>query len=183
MDGVFADSDPKSLPQSLLAVFPSHRGVRNTSLWGAPVGSPLHPLQRVVLLTVQGTVAALAPPRARCSRASSAASASRGGSPCPAGALARREGGCEAGSGSPMLCPRCGSEMRLIAVITDPAEVRKILRHLLQIGRAPPGQASRLLRVALASCTVDCGVFQGPATGKSSSSGMLTAARRPSQPL
>jgi len=39
----------------------------------------------------------------------------------------------------PMLCPRCGSQMRLIAVITDPAEVRKILRHLLQIGRAPPG--------------------------------------------
>jgi hypothetical protein len=28
--------------------------------------------------------------------------------------------------------------MRLTAVITDPAEVRKILRHLLQIGRAPP---------------------------------------------
>jgi hypothetical protein len=69
------------------------------------------------------------------------------------------------------------------AVITDPAEVRKILRHLLQIGRAPPGQASRLLRVALASRTVDCGVFQGHATGKSSSPGMLTAARRPSQPL
>jgi hypothetical protein len=29
--------------------------------------------------------------------------------------------------------------MKLIAVITDPAEVRKILRHLLRIGRAPPG--------------------------------------------
>ena len=29
--------------------------------------------------------------------------------------------------------------MKLIAVITDPAEVRKILRHLLKIGRAPPG--------------------------------------------
>ena len=39
----------------------------------------------------------------------------------------------------PLLCPRCGSEMRLIAVITDPAEVGKILRHLLKIGRAPPG--------------------------------------------
>src|SRR4030042_5525298 len=36
----------------------------------------------------------------------------------------------------PLVCPRCGSEMRLIAVITDPAEVRKILRHLLTIGRA-----------------------------------------------
>jgi hypothetical protein len=48
---------------------------------------------------------------------------------------------------NPLLCPRCGSEMRLIAVITDPwsgnrtdpAEVRTILRHLLKIGRAPPG--------------------------------------------
>jgi hypothetical protein len=29
--------------------------------------------------------------------------------------------------------------MRLIAVITDPAEVRKILRHLIKVGRAPPG--------------------------------------------
>jgi hypothetical protein len=62
-----------------------------------------------------------------------------GGSPGPAGALARREGGRVADSESPLLCPRCGSEMRLIAVITDPAEVRTILRHLLKIGRAPPG--------------------------------------------
>jgi hypothetical protein len=94
-----------------------------------------------------------------------------GGSPCPAGALARRECGREADSESPLLCPRCESEMRLIAVITDPwsgyrtdpwsgyrtdpwsgyrtdpwsgcrtdpVEVRKILRHLLEIGRSPPG--------------------------------------------
>jgi hypothetical protein len=39
----------------------------------------------------------------------------------------------------PLLCPRCGSEMRPVAIITDPAEVRKILRHLVKIGRAPPG--------------------------------------------
>ncbi len=39
----------------------------------------------------------------------------------------------------PLLCPRCGSEMRLIAVITDPTEAHTILRHLLKIGRAPPG--------------------------------------------
>ena len=39
----------------------------------------------------------------------------------------------------PLVCPRCGSEMKLIAVITDPAEVGKILRHLLKISRAPPG--------------------------------------------
>jgi hypothetical protein len=29
--------------------------------------------------------------------------------------------------------------MKPIAIITDPSEVRKILRHLLKIGRAPPG--------------------------------------------
>jgi hypothetical protein len=44
-----------------------------------------------------------------------------------------------ADSESPLLCPRCGSEMKLIALITDPPELRRILRHLLKIGRAPPG--------------------------------------------
>jgi hypothetical protein len=29
--------------------------------------------------------------------------------------------------------------MKLIAVITDPAEVRKILHHLVKVARAPPG--------------------------------------------
>jgi hypothetical protein len=35
--------------------------------------------------------------------------------------------------------------MKLITVITDPAEVRKILRHLIRIGRAPPGLDSHCL--------------------------------------
>jgi hypothetical protein len=29
--------------------------------------------------------------------------------------------------------------MKLIVVITDPSEVRKILRHFVKIGRPPPG--------------------------------------------
>jgi hypothetical protein len=29
--------------------------------------------------------------------------------------------------------------MRVLAVITDQTEVKKILRHLLKIGRPPPG--------------------------------------------
>jgi hypothetical protein len=29
--------------------------------------------------------------------------------------------------------------MKLIALITDSGELRKILRHLIKIGRAPPG--------------------------------------------
>jgi hypothetical protein len=39
----------------------------------------------------------------------------------------------------PLTCTRCGSSMRILAVITQPEEVRKILRHLVKIGRSPPG--------------------------------------------
>ncbi len=45
---------------------------------------------------------------------------------------------------NPLICLRRGSEMKLIAVITDPAEVREILRHLIKTGRAPPGLDPRL---------------------------------------
>lgn len=39
----------------------------------------------------------------------------------------------------PLICPRCSAEMRVLAVITEPQEVLKILRHLVKIGRSPPG--------------------------------------------
>jgi NDP-sugar pyrophosphorylase family protein len=39
----------------------------------------------------------------------------------------------------PLTCSRCGSPMRILAVITEPEEVKKILRHLVKIGRSPPG--------------------------------------------
>jgi hypothetical protein len=39
----------------------------------------------------------------------------------------------------PMVCPRCGSPMKVLAVITDRSEVAKILRHLVKTGRSPPG--------------------------------------------
>jgi len=39
----------------------------------------------------------------------------------------------------PFHCPKCGSEMRVIAVIQDSAEIKRILKHLKKIGRAPPG--------------------------------------------
>jgi hypothetical protein len=51
----------------------------------------------------------------------------------------------EADSESPLICANCGSEMRVIAIITDPSEVAKILRHLVKIGRAPPGPEASLL--------------------------------------
>jgi len=40
---------------------------------------------------------------------------------------------------SPLICPRCGNSMRVLAIITDPSQVDRILRHLIKIGRAPPG--------------------------------------------
>ena len=35
-------------------------------------------------------------------------------------------------------CSRCGSPMRVLAVLTDPPEVRRILLHLIKTGVAPP---------------------------------------------
>jgi hypothetical protein len=36
-------------------------------------------------------------------------------------------------------CSRCGSPMKVLAVITDPPEVRRIPLHLIKTGGAPPG--------------------------------------------
>ncbi|MCX7038421.1 MAG: hypothetical protein NT005_04725 [Spirochaetes bacterium] len=47
-----------------------------------------------------------------------------GGSP----GISKRRGG-----ESPLLCPSCGSQIKISTLITDPAQVRKILRHLLTI--------------------------------------------------
>ena len=38
----------------------------------------------------------------------------------------------------PLLCPRCGSEMRLIAFITAPDTIEAILTHLGEPARPPP---------------------------------------------
>jgi hypothetical protein len=38
-----------------------------------------------------------------------------------------------------LACPCCGSPMRVLAVITDAAEVKKILRHLAKSDKPPPG--------------------------------------------
>ena len=39
---------------------------------------------------------------------------------------------------NPLVCPRCHSEMRIVAVITEPQEILKILRHLVKFGLLPP---------------------------------------------
>ena len=36
----------------------------------------------------------------------------------------------------PLVCPKCGYDMKVVAVIDDPAEIRRILRHLIKIGPA-----------------------------------------------
>jgi len=39
----------------------------------------------------------------------------------------------------PLECPKCGYDIKVVAVIEDPDEIRRILRHLVKIGRSPPG--------------------------------------------
>jgi hypothetical protein len=41
----------------------------------------------------------------------------------------------------PLVCPRCGGEMRVVGVITQPAVIRRILDHLRKrekVARSPP---------------------------------------------
>jgi hypothetical protein len=44
----------------------------------------------------------------------------------------------------PLVCPECGGKMRVVAFITDPPVIRRILDHLAHRGvtRAPPSPAS-----------------------------------------
>ncbi len=41
-------------------------------------------------------------------------------------------------------CSHCGSPMKVLAVVTDPPEVRRILLHLIKTGVAPPGVEASL---------------------------------------
>ena len=45
----------------------------------------------------------------------------------------------------PLLCPKCGSEMKVIAVLTDPKVVDRIIRHLDKnaAARSPPHISSQ----------------------------------------
>jgi len=37
----------------------------------------------------------------------------------------------------PLICTKCGSEMAVLAIITNPEEVQKILNHLMK-NKSPP---------------------------------------------
>ena len=39
------------------------------------------------------------------------------------------------------VCPKCGSEIKVIAIMQDMAEIKRILNHLKKVGRAPPSVA------------------------------------------
>ena len=39
----------------------------------------------------------------------------------------------------PFICPKYGSEMKVIAIIQKPQEIERILNHLMKQGRSPPG--------------------------------------------
>jgi hypothetical protein len=41
----------------------------------------------------------------------------------------------------PMLCPHCGTEMRVMALLEDPPVIEKILKHLHLWDPRPPSQA------------------------------------------
>lgn len=55
----------------------------------------------------------------------------------------------------PLICKCCGSEMKVIAVIQDPKEIKKILEHLLGIRRTPPGFDPSSLNRALSRKSAD----------------------------
>ena len=39
----------------------------------------------------------------------------------------------------PLTCPKCGSEMKILSVIMDTYEIKKILKHLVKTNKAHPG--------------------------------------------
>ena len=48
----------------------------------------------------------------------------------------------------PLLCPKCGADMQIVAFINDPSVMKKILDHIphrARVGRAPPAVPSAVL--------------------------------------
>ena len=57
--------------------------------------------------------------------------------------IARAKLMARVGEEFPLQCPACGGDIRLIAFITDPATIRKILTHLGQPLEPPPVSPAR----------------------------------------
>ena len=43
------------------------------------------------------------------------------------------------GGSLPLICQKCGSDMRIVAFIMEPEQIDRIMQHLINRGRAPPG--------------------------------------------
>lgn len=52
-----------------------------------------------------------------------------------------------------MVCPKCVGDMNVIAIIKDQDELRRILRHLVKIGRLSPWIRSRSAQLNVSSVT------------------------------
>ncbi len=39
---------------------------------------------------------------------------------------------------NPLICEKCGSDMRIVAFIMEPEQIDRIMQHLIKQGRAPP---------------------------------------------
>ena len=63
----------------------------------------------------------------------------------------------------PLECPGCGGDIRLIAFITDPGPIRKVLTHLGEALEPPPVSPARGPPTGESSCrsTFDRAIFQG----------------------
>ncbi len=42
---------------------------------------------------------------------------------------------------NPLICEKCGSDMRIVAFIMEPEQIDRIMHHLIKQGRAPPAIA------------------------------------------
>ena len=42
---------------------------------------------------------------------------------------------------NPLICEKCGSDMRIVAFIMDQEQIDRIMQHLKKQSRAPPGVA------------------------------------------
>ena len=42
---------------------------------------------------------------------------------------------------NPLICEKCGSDMRIVAFIMEPEQIDRIMQHLIKQGRAPPAIA------------------------------------------
>ena len=61
-------------------------------------------------------------------------------------------------------CPHCHSPMKAIAVITEPEEIKNILRHLVKADRPPPGLDQSFVQLPICLLRFGSGGLERPST-------------------